>query len=109
MALYPFTTVGLTALTSAGTTQAIEVQASEVTFQVTVTNINTNVVVRFEGSLDGTNFFNLDEDAEDTTITANGTTGYSLSGTPVTHVRLRLVSLSGSGNSTSVATVIGAL
>ena len=109
MALYPFTTVGLTALTAAGTTQSIEVQASEVTFQVTVTDINTNVVVRFEGSLDGTNFFNLDEDAEDTTITANGTTGYSLSGTPVTHVRLRLVSLSGSGNSTSVATVIGAL
>ena len=109
MALYPFTTVGLTALTAAGTTAATEIRASEVTFQVTVTNINTNVVVRFEGSLDGTNFFNLDEDAEDTTITANGTTGYSLSGTPVTHARLRLVSLSGSGNSTSVATVIGAL
>ena len=48
MALYPFNTVGLTALTAAGTTAATEVKASEVTFQVTVTNINTNAVVRFE-------------------------------------------------------------
>ena len=107
MALYPFTTVGLTSLTAAGTTQSIQVQASEITFQVTVSSIGTNVVVRFEGSLDGTNFFNLDEDAEDTTITANGTTGYSLSGTPIEHVRLRLVSLS--GGTPTVATVIGAL
>ena len=107
MALYPFTTVGLTSLTAAGTTQSIKVQASEITFQVTVSSIGTNVVVRFEGSLDNTNFFNLDEDAEDTTITANGTTGYSLSGTPVEYVRLRLVSLS--GGTPTVATVIGAL
>ncbi len=109
MALYPFNTVGLTALTAAGTTAATEVKASEVTFQVTVTNINTNAVVRFEGSLDNTNFFNLDQSGTDTTITANGTYGFALNGMPVTHVRLRLVSLSGSGNSTSVATVIGAL
>ena len=107
MALYPFTTVGLTSLTAAGTTQSIKVQASEITFQVTVSSIGTNVVVRFEGSLDNTNFFNLDEDAEDTTITANGTTGFSLSGTPVEYVRLRLVSLS--GGTPTVATVIGAL
>ena len=107
MALYPFTTVGLTSLTAAGTTQSIKVEASEITFQVTVSSIGTNVVVRFEGSLDGTNFFNLDEDAEDTTITANGTTGYSLSGTPVEFVRLRLVSLS--GGTPTVAAVVGAL
>lgn len=109
MALFPYNTVGLTALTAAGTTTATEVQASAVTFQVTVTDINTNVVVRFEGSLDNTNFFNLDQSSADTTITANGTYGFALNGMPVTHVRLRLVSLSGSGNSTSVATVIGAL
>lgn len=107
MALYPFTTVGLTSLTAAGTTSSVEVKASEITFQVTVSSIGTNVVVRFEGSLDNTNFFNLDEDAEDTTITANGTTGYSLSGTPVEFVRLRLVSLS--GGTPTVATVVGAL
>ena len=107
MALYPFTTVGLTSLTAAGTTSSVEGKASEITFQVTVSSIGTNVVVRFEGSLDNTNFFNLDEEAEDTTITANGTTGYSLSGTPVEFVRLRLVSLS--GGTPTVATVVGAL
>ncbi len=75
MALFPFTTEGLTSLTAAGTTSSVEVNAHAVTFQVTVSDIGTNVVVRFEGSLDDTNFFNLDEDATDTTITANGTTG----------------------------------
>ena len=109
MALFPFTTVGLTALTAAGTTQSVKVQAAEVTFQVTVADINTNVVVRFEGSLDDTNFFNLDQASVDTTITANGTYGFALNGMPVRHVRLRLVSLSGSGNSTSVSSVIGAV
>lgn len=64
MALYPFNTVGLTALTAAGTTAATEVKASEVTFQVTVTNINTNAVVRFEGSLDNTNFSILTSQAQ---------------------------------------------
>lgn len=108
MALYPFTTAALTSLTAAGTTQSLKVNAQAVTFQVTVTNINTNVVVRFEGSLDNTNFFNLDQSSADTTITANGTYGFALNGMPVEHVRLRLVSLSGSGNSTSVATVVGA-
>ena len=107
MALYPFSTATLNDLTAAGTTQSMKVNAREVTFQVTVSSIGTNVVVRFEGSLDGTNFFNLDEDASDTTITANGTTGYSLSGTPVEFVRLRLVSLS--GGTPTVATVVGAL
>ena len=95
MALYPFTTAALTSLTAAGTTNSIKVNAQAVTFQVTVSSIGTNVVVRFEGSLD------------DTKITANGTTGYSLSGTPVEFVRLRLVSLS--GGTPTVATVVGAL
>lgn len=77
------------------------------TYQVTVTDIGTNVVVRFEGSLDNTNFFNLDQGGADTTITANGTYGFALNGCPVKHIRLRLVSLS--GGTPSVATVVGAL
>ena len=107
MALYPFTTAALTSLTAAGTTQSLKVNAQAVSFQVTVSSIGTNVVLRFEGSLDGTNFANLDENANDTTITADGTTIYSLSGTPVEHVRVRLVSLS--GGTPTVATVVGAL
>lgn len=96
----------LDSLTSAGVSSSIQTAGIDLTFQVTVSSIGTNVVVRFEGSLDDTNFFNLDEDAEDTTITANGTTGYSLSGTPVKFVRLRLVSLS--GGTPTVATKVGA-
>lgn len=107
MALFPFTTEALTSLTAVGTTGSIKVNAQAVSFQVTVSGIGTNVVVRFEGSLDGTNFANLDNDALDTTYTANGTFLESLSGTPVEFVRLRLVSIT--GGTPTVATVVGAL
>jgi len=107
MALYPFTTAALTSLTAAGTTNSIKVNAQAVTFQVTTSSIGTNVVVRFEGSLDDTNFFNLDQDELDTTITANGTRGFALNGCPVEYVRLRLVSIT--GGTPTVACVAGAL
>jgi len=107
MALYPFTTAALTSLTAAGTTNSIKVNARAVTFQVTTSSIGTNVVVRFEGSLDDTNFFNLDQDELDTTITANGTRGFALNGCPVEYVRLRLVSIT--GGTPTVACVVGAL
>jgi hypothetical protein len=107
MALYPFTTAALTSLTAAGTTNSIKVNAQAVTFQVTTSSIGTNVVVRFEGSLDDTNFFNLDQDELDTTITANGTRGFALNGCPVEYVRLRLVSIT--GGTPTVACVVGAL
>ena len=107
MALFPFNVQSLTTLTAAGTTAAVEVASNAVTYQVTLTGIGTNVVVRFEGSLDNTNFFNLDQSNLDTTLTANGTYGFALNGCPVKYIRLRLVSLS--GGSPSVATVAGAL
>ena len=107
MALYPFTTAALTSLTAAGTTNSIKVNAQAVTFQVTVSSIGTNVVIRLEGSLDDSSFFNLDQDELDTTITANGTRAFALNGCPVEYVRLRLVSVS--GGTPTVATVVGAL
>jgi hypothetical protein len=107
MALYPFTTAALGNLTGTGVTASVKVNASEITFQVTTTSISTNVVVRFEGSLDDTNYFNLNDEGIDSTITTNSTTGYSLTGTPVEYVRLRLVSIS--GGTPTVATVVGAL
>lgn len=67
---------------------------TSVVFQTTVASIGTNVVVRFEGSLDGTNFFNLDS-LGDTTITSNSTTGYNVQNCPLKAVRCRLVSISG--------------
>lgn len=88
------TTLGT--LTAAGTTdfQALGPQDNLV-FQVTVSSIGTNVVIRLEGSLDATNWFNLDASEADTTLAANGTTSYSLSQVPVPYVRGRLMSFSG--------------
>ena len=89
------------ALTTAGTTTTAvnfadrnNAACVNIAFQVTVASISTNVVIRFEGSLDGTNFFNLDSTG-DTTLAANGTTGYSVQNTPLKAVRGRLVSISG--------------
>ena len=42
-------------------------------FQILIASINTNVVCRFEGSLDGVNWYNLDEASATETYTANGT------------------------------------
>ena len=87
-----------TALTSAGTTSALDVAVQDViaatTFgvQVKVATVGTNVVVRVEGSLDGTNFFNLD--ASDKTLTANGTYFYNYSNMPLKQIRGNLVSIS---------------
>lgn len=83
-------------LTAAGTTsfQALGPQ-DNVVFQVQVSSIGTNVVIRLEGSLDATNWFNLDPVEADTTLTANGTTAYAVTQAPVPYVRGHLVSLSG--------------
>lgn len=90
-----FEVTTLDSLTAAGATNSVETGGVNLLFQVSVSNIGTNVVIRFEGSLDNANFFNLDQDELDTTISASGTYGYALSGCPVKYVRLRLVSLTG--------------
>jgi len=87
------------ALTATGTTSPMlaadqdNAAPTNFGFQVTVASVSTNVVVRFEGSLDNTNFFALA--ASDTTITANGTTGYFFSGMPLKSIRGRLVTITG--------------
>ena len=59
---------------------------------VTVSGINTNVVVRLDGSIDGTNFAPL---ISGQTITGNGTQYYGLTNTPVKYVQPVFVSESG--------------
>jgi hypothetical protein len=99
------------ALTTATETAPLQVAVQDLAackdfvFQITVATIGTNVVVRAEGSLDGTNYFNLG--SGDTTITANGTTKLIYSNTPVKYVRGKLVSIS--TGSPSVTFVISAL
>jgi len=63
-----------TKLTALGSTAARDVSLHKrITFEYTVANINTNVIVRFEGRLGKGNFANLDADEVDTTVTSNGT------------------------------------
>lgn len=102
-----FEVEALDTLTSAGVTTSIDTVGTNLCFQVTVSSIGTNVVIRLEGSLDDANFFNLSAGSVDYTITANGTYGYALVGCPVKFVRLRLVSLS--GGTPNVTTKVGAI
>lgn len=99
-----FDVTSLTTLTATGVTDAQKTTGAYLSLQVTVADIGTNVVIRLEGSLDGTSYFNLSENEVDFTLTANGTYGYVLFA-PVQFVRLRLVSIS--GGTPSVATVLG--
>ena len=62
------------------------------TLIVTVASVDTNVVVRLEGSVDGTTYAPI---IANQTITANGTTVYSVSGRPVKWIRTNWVSESG--------------
>ena len=89
-----FDVADLGSLTEAGVTNAQVTTGSTLTFQVTLADVGTDVVVRFEGSLDDENYFNLNATNTDTTLTANGTTGYYLTA-PVSYVRFRLVSITG--------------
>jgi hypothetical protein len=66
--------------------------AKNFTLFVTVASINTNVIVALEGSVDGTNWSKI---IANNTITANGTTHYSVANHPVKFIRPVFVSESG--------------
>ena len=59
------------------------------TLIVTLANKNTNVVVRLDGSIDGTNYAPI---IADQTISSNGTTSYSVSDRPVKFIKPVFVS-----------------
>ena len=86
------------ALTAPGSGTALQVDfpnrssCANFVLAVTVTSINTNVVVRLDASLDGTNYGTL---ITGQTITANGTTLYTASNVPVKFVQPVFVSESG--------------
>lgn len=70
----------------------------------TVANINTNVVVALNGSIDGTNWSNI---IANQTITGNGTTHYNIANCPVKYVQPVFVSQSG-GIAAAVLFSVGA-
>lgn len=84
-----------TALTAAGVTDTVPtIGAEDFVIQVLVSSIGTNVVIRIEGTLDETNWFNCDYGG-DTTITTNGVTAFNIQNAPLKAIRGRLVSISG--------------
>ena len=101
-----FDTVPLEQLTAPGVTASQKATGANLSFQVDVSGIGTNVVLRFEGSLDGQTFFNLASGQVDYTITGNGTYGYVLYA-PVQYVRVRLVSAV--GGTPVVSTILGTI
>lgn len=86
------------ALTAPGNGSALQVAVNNLfstkdyTLIAIVANINTNVAVALEGSIDGTNYASI---IAPQTITANGTFAYSVSDRPVKWIRPVFVSESG--------------
>lgn len=76
------------------------------TIALTVANIDTNIVVRIEGTIDGTLAFNLSNSDTDTTLTANGTYGFKHTGS-LTGIRVNFVSESGGTAATIDAKYLG--
>jgi hypothetical protein len=83
-------------LTSVGlTTVANMEQYDSCVFSVTVASVGTSVTIRIEGSLDNSNWFNLDAMEEDSVLAGNGTAGFSIQNAPIPYLRGRLVAISG--------------
>ena len=92
------TIISTEALTAPATGTALEVAVNNLfstknyTFMVTVASINTNVIVRLEGSLDGTNYATL---LANRTISANGSTFENVVNKPFKWLRPVFVSEAG--------------
>jgi hypothetical protein len=83
-------------LTGVGVTTMVNVeQYDNAIITVTVANIGASVTVRLEGSLDSTNWFNLDSLEDDPVLAGNGTAAFSVQNAPVPFLRGRLVAISG--------------
>ena len=75
------------------------------TFIVTVASVDTNVIVCLEGSVDGTNYAPI---IANQTLTANGSSIYSVSGRPVKWIRTKWVSEAGGTAATVTFSVAAA-
>ena len=87
-------------LTAPGVTEAVDVMVPNYlstrnyTLVVTVTNIDTSVVVRLDGSIDGANFGPMISN----TITENGTYPYYVNGFPMGFLRGNFLKETGGTN-----------
>lgn len=86
-------------ITSAGATASIDVGPyDEFVIAVESTGVSGSVVMRLEGKIPGSGWFNLDAAELDTTITANKTTAFELDGANISEMRLAYVSGTGTLN-----------
>jgi len=87
-------------LTIPGVTESYEVytinylSTRNYTLTATVTDIDTSVVVRLEGTLDGTNYAAMISN----TITEDGTYTYNVSGFPMKKIRANFLQRTGGNN-----------
>ena len=82
-------------LTAPGSTDSLFIgNCSSICFQYVIASINTSVTVRIEGSLDNSNWFNLDIEDGDTDQVANGTYSFYFEG-EVSYARFTFVSEAG--------------
>ena len=101
-----------TTLTAPGDGTVLQVASNnffatkDYTLLVTVAEIDTNVIVRLDGSIDGTNYAPI---IAAQTITANGSYSYSVSSRPVKFIKGVFVSESGGDNSATVAFNLAAI
>ena len=90
-------------LTTPSTTAAINaVDNVSHGFQYITTGVSTNVIVRSEGSLDGSNWFMLDDNGTPLTITSNTNKYEFKSNAPLGLVRVTWVSKSGAGTTPNI-------
>jgi len=101
--------ITLASLSAPGASEEIRMAGCDsIAFAVTVAAIDTNVVLRVEGSLDGTNFFNLATAEETFTYTANGTYGFHYEGI-LNRARMYFVSEAGGTAATlAIVALVGA-
>lgn len=96
----PYDTKSFVQLTEVGSTESYScIDFLHHTLQYKVASIDTNVVIRAEGSLDGDNWFNLDANEIDTTQTADGTYAFIFNG-KIKYIRFTFVSESGGTDAT---------
>lgn len=96
-----------TQLTAPGTTATVStIGVYHHTVQYVIASINANIVARVEGSLDGTSWFNLDDQGYDITVVSNGTYMVQYDGL-FKYVRFNFVSESGGTAATIDAKYLG--
>ena len=94
-------------LTAPGNSAAIQTGLNVYhTLVAKVTDVDTNVVLRAEGTIDGTNWFNLKSDATDTTITEDGVYPFLFVGM-LEKIRLVFVSETEATNATIAVSYLG--